>query len=347
MKSLGVGVIGLGMGQNVLYINGIENLRSEVRAICDTNERKLLECQQKYHIPVASQDYRTIIERDDIDIVAIFSPDYLHFEMIKCALAAGKHVIVTKPMVVSLEEAQQTVDLVRKYDRKFIVGQTRRFAKRFLETKKLYDAGKIGKPMFAEAHYMHDLRKVFDRTPWRYQLPQDFLFGGACHPIDHLRWYFGDVDEVHAFGCASTIDPRYPQDKKSNVLMNLSFKNGVIARAMNATGIIHQPANTRAMDEFSVFGDKGTIINRNVRYEEDGKVIEFVVDGEEKLDFDGKEYTGHSYEVLRYIKEMEDCIVENKAPSVNEVEGAKCIAVIAAAWESICTGKVVKVFNEF
>ena len=64
-------------------------------------------------------------------------------------------------------------------------------------------------------------------------------------------------------------------------------------------------------------------------------------------DFDGKEYSGHRMSVLKYVKEMENCILGDKTPSVDEIEGAKCIAVCAAAEESIWSGQPVKVYNEF
>jgi len=347
MKDLGVAVIGLGMGKNMLYLNEIEQLHSEVRALCCTNESKLTEYQQTFRIPFASRDYRETIHYDGIDIVAIFSPDHLHFEMMKEALEAGKHVIVTKPMAVSLEEAREIVKLVRKHRNKVIVGQTRRYVKRFQQAKQLFDAGKLGKPLFAEAHYIHDMRPVFDRSPWRYQVPKDFLYGGACHPIDHLRWFLGDVEEVHAYGSTSPVDTRYPQDKEINFLINLKFKNGTISRVLSAQGIVHPPEGTREMDEFSIYGDKGTVVNHRVRYEEAGEVFDYSLDAESAVDFDGKEYSGHKAEVFRYVEEMERCIIEDVKPLINELEGAKCAAVSAAAWESIHSGQVVKVFNEF
>jgi predicted dehydrogenase len=348
MKSLGIGVIGLGMGRNMLYINKESRFISEVRGICDSDKNRMTPYQEEFEIPFATTNYRELLDRDDIHIIAIFSPDHLHFDMIKDAIEAGKHIICTKPMVISLEEAAETVKLVKKHNVKFIVGQTRRFAKRFLEAKKLYDSGKIGKPLFADAHYIHDMRPVFDRTPWRYEVPKDFLYGGACHPIDHLRWFFGDVEEVFAYGGTSSVDLRYPQDKQINFLINLKFKSGVIGRALSAQGVMEPPEGTRLMDEFSVYGDRGTIVNNLARYEVDGKVHEVNLSSEaNQIDFDGKEYKGHSTEVLRYVLEMEECILNNTKPSVNEVEGAKCIAVSEAAWESIRTGKAVKVFNDF
>ncbi|MCC2683760.1 MAG: oxidoreductase [Paenibacillaceae bacterium] len=352
MKDLGIGVIGLGMGRNMLYINEQPGFRSEVRAIIDTNEERLAKTKEEFGIPFAGTEYRDMLKRDDINLVGIFSPDHLHFEQIKDALEAGKHVICTKPMVISLEEAKEVAKLVRKHNRKFLVGQTRRFDKHNQEAKALYDSGKIGRPLLAEASYIHDMRPVFTRSPWRFQVPKDYLFGAACHPIDHLRWYFGDVEEVFAYGSPSTFDLRYPQDKEINFLLNLKFVSGLIARVMTAVGVCQQPGGHHSdimpTQGTNIFGDRGTITTYHARYDEDGKSVEvhFSRD-EDKQDFDGKEYRGHGYAVLKYIREMEDCILNNRKPAVNELDGAKCAAVSEAAWESIRTGRAVKVFNDF
>jgi predicted dehydrogenase len=354
---LGIGVIGLSMGRNMLYVNHHTNMHSQVRAVCDLNPERLQDCRDEFSVPFATNDWREMVLRPDVDVVSIFAPDHQHMEMIRLALENGKHVICTKPMVVSLEEAKETVSLVRKHQRVFLVGQTRRFDKHHQEVKAFYDSGKIGRAMFAEASYVHgDMWKVFDRGAWRYEHPQDIIYGGACHPIDHLRWYFGDVDEVHAFGCTSPVDLRYPQNKEMNFIINLKFKNGVMARVLTACGLHEQPGGSISdimpMEGVSIFGTHGTIVNYHAAYREGGdhdaprQEVHFTM-GDVLEDFDGKEYSGHLMSVLKYVQEVEDCILNHKQATVNEVVGAKCIAVCAACWESIKTGQTVKVFNEF
>ena len=124
-------------------------------------------------------------------------------------------------MVISLDEAKATVNLVRRTGLKFLVGQTCRFVPRFMAAKELLDSGDLGKLLFVESHYVHDMRPVFDSTPWRYEAPQDFMYGGACHPIDLLRWVAGDVDEVFCYASESGMDTRYPNGKMDNFLMDL------------------------------------------------------------------------------------------------------------------------------
>ncbi|MBN1445538.1 MAG: Gfo/Idh/MocA family oxidoreductase [Candidatus Omnitrophica bacterium] len=356
-KKLGISVIGLFMGRNMLYVNRHDSFRCTVRTICDTIPERLKQNKDEFKIPFASTNWEDVVDRDDIDIVGIFTPDHLHFPMIKKALEAGKHVICTKPMVISIEEAKETVALVRKYKRKFLVGQTRRYVRHHQEAKDLYDSGKIGKPLFAEANYVHgDIWNVLDRGAWRYEVPQDIIYGGACHPIDHLRWYFGDIDEVFAYGATSPVDLRYPQDKEMNFLISLKFKSGLMARVLLATGIHTPPGGHHTdilpMEGFSVFGTYGNIVNYHAVYREEGRhdaprqEVNFSRT-EAVEDFDGKEYSGHLMSVLKYVMEMEECILQDKQPLINEVEGAKVISACSACWESVKTGKAIKVFNEF
>jgi len=355
-KVFGIGVIGLFMGKCALSIHGHNEFFSEIRAICDIDETRLMKASKEFNVPLATTDYRVLIESKDVDIVAIFSPDHLHMEMIRAALKAGKHVICTKPMVTSLDDAVEVVELVKKYHVKFLVGQTRRFVKHHIEAKELYESGAIGKPLFAEASYVHgDIWKVFDRGDWRYLAPQDMIYGAAVHPIDHLRWYFGDVEEVFAYGSESSVDLRYPQNRKMNYLINLKFKNGLIARVLSATGIVEQPyGSTNDIypgEGFSVFGTNGTITNRHARYFIEGDrrkpaIVDFSKE-QDVIDFDGKEYTGHTASVFKYIREMEECIIQDRPAKINEIEGAKAISTCYACEQSIITGTPVAVFNDF
>ncbi|MDZ7837481.1 MAG: Gfo/Idh/MocA family oxidoreductase [Actinomycetota bacterium] len=103
----------------------------------------------------------------------------------------------------------------------------------------MYDDNDLGDIIVAEAHYVHDMRPVFKVTPWRLKVPQDLMYGGVCHPVDVLRWFLGDVEEVFAYGNKGNITPEY--SIKGNFLLNLKFKTGPIARIMGVYDIVHPP----------------------------------------------------------------------------------------------------------
>ncbi len=331
-KEIGVGVIGLGMGANMLAINQDPTSSMQVRALCDSDPDRLERLGREHGITHLTSDYQELALQPDVDVVGIYSPDHLHMQHIEAAVAAGKHIICTKPMVVSLEEALRVVQLVQMAGVKFLTGQTSRFRPNFMAAKKLFDDGDLGRILFAEAHYVHDMRTVMDRTAWRHEHPQDWLYGGACHPIDLLRWFLGDVDEVFTYAACSHMDDRYPADKHDNFLINLRFRSGVIARIMAVYGLVEAPVPQLGL---SIFGDKGSFVNDR-----------FVLDkiqGQPEMSLEFRREAGHGQEVIRYMRHFEECLREDKRPLIDEVAGAKVIATASACWESIRTGLPAKV----
>ena len=185
--------IGLGMGQDLYLLHNDPASRFEVRGVCSATVEKARTVAEKNGTPFWTNDCTALIERDDIDVIGVYSPDHLHGIHCIAALEAGKHVVFTKPIVGRahgegvLEECEHIVQLVREKNLKFLVGQTMRFDPEFQAAKRFYEDGDLGEAILAEAHYVHDIRCMAEYTPWRVEAPQDFLFGGACHPIDILR----------------------------------------------------------------------------------------------------------------------------------------------------------------
>ncbi|CAN5579481.1 Gfo/Idh/MocA family oxidoreductase [soil metagenome] len=347
IKDIGIGVIGVGMGANVLPINHDPTSRLEVRAVCAQTEGRAKNIAETWQLPFWTIDYQALIARPDIDIVAIYSPDHLHTEHVSAALQAGKHVICTKPMCTSVEDAAKLVKLVEQTGLKFLVGQTMRFDPEFSGAKRLFDDGDLGEIIFAEAHYVHDARGFFPTTPWRLQAPQDLMFGGASHPIDLLRWFLGDVEEVHAYGRKGNLTPDYPYE--DNYLINLKFKNGVIARVLAAYGLVEPPM---PMMGLGLYGAKASL-HADFTDQQDGH-LNVVYDKQTQYTLANTVFPaetegtlGHGQGVMRYLQHFEQCLTEDLPPSPSVRDGAKSIAVCAAAWASIRQGGVVKVRSDF
>jgi predicted dehydrogenase len=347
IKDIGIGIIGIGMGANVLPVNHNPHSRLVVRGLCAQNQEKLKGLAAAWEISFWTTDYRALIARDDIQVIAVFSPDHLHTEQTSAALQAGKHVLCTKPMCTSVADAAQLVQLVERTGLKFLVGQTMRFDPEFASAKRLLDDGDLGEILFAEAHYVHDARDFFPLTPWRLQAPQDLMFGGASHPIDLLRWFLGDVEEVHAYGRKGNLTPEYPYE--DNYLINLKFKNGAIARVLAAYGLVEPPM---PMMGLGVYGSKASL-QADFTDQQAGhlRLVYDKLAGHPVANLlfpPEKEGTlGHGQGVMRYLQHFEQCLNEDRSPSPGVRDGAKSIAVCAAAWESIRQGGVVKVRNDF
>ncbi len=87
-------------------------------------------------------------------MIGVYSPDHLHARHALAALEAGKHVICTKPMCTSVEDAEALVRKVDETGLTVLVGQTMRFDPEFAAAKRFFDDGELGEILFAEAHYV-------------------------------------------------------------------------------------------------------------------------------------------------------------------------------------------------
>ena len=290
-------------------------------------------------MPVVAADFDELVARPELDVIGIYTPGPLHATQILAALDAGKHVMVTKSMVYTMAEAEQVVAAVERTGRVLLVSQSLRARLDFMEAKRACDAGEIGEPYLAESHYIHDLRPVYDYSPWRVRLPQDLILGGACHPIDLLRWFMGDIDEVHCYGQRSGLAPEYPQE--DNFVINVRFASGHIGRFANFLGVVEPPEV--AMNELTVYGTRGVLRNARKRLDGDG----YLPARSSEVTFSSRLPLGHHQEMLVMMAHLAECILEGATPWGGAREGARVVATGLACWESLRSGKPVRVRNEF
>lgn len=346
-EKIRLGVIGMGvdnMASTLALLKDEPDLRYEITAVCAGSLATVDAVLDRYKIPFGSVDYREIVKRDDVDVVAVFSPDHLHAEHCRAALENGKHVVCTKPMVTSFADAQEFARLVREKGRKFLVGQTMRFDRQFLMAKKQYDDGDLGRLIAVESHYIHDMRPVYEFTPWRLEVPQDFMYGGCVHSLDVIRAFAGDIESVHAFANKGGMTEGYPIE--DNFFINVRFESGVIGRVSGLYGVVHPPV---PMMQFRLFGNRGSL-QADFTDNEPGEV-QVVSDSDPEhrpvvTDFEPERDLsayGHGATVMRYMRHFQECLDHDRDPVPGVLDGANSVAAGAAAWESIKTGQVVEV----
>ena len=341
-KTIGIGVIGVGMGRDLVYVNRDPNTRFEVRGLCAATASKLERIANEDGIGFWTTDYRELVARDDVDVVMVMTRDHQHAEHCLAALRAGKHVVVTKPMVTSLADAVEIKCEAEERGLKLLVGETCRWYTSVLDLKRLYDDGDLGEVLFAEAHYIHEIKDYFPLTPWRVEVPQDFMYGGCCHPVDSLVWLLGDAEEVHCYANRGGLSD-YPIE--DNFMLNMRFANGVMARVLGAYGMVQPPY---PMMGLAIYGSKGTAVatfedfkpcQLRVVLDKFGTNEPMVTDY--PADMEGA--YGQGTAVRNYMAHFEDCLVNDTTPSEDAREGVKTIAVLDAAWRSAKSGRVEKI----
>ena len=147
-------------------------------------------------------DYNEMLQREDIDIVNIVTPSGMHADMTIAAAKAGKHVIVEKPMDISLKKALQMIQVCREHRVKLSVISQHRFDPSALKVKSDLESGRFGKMVLGQcAVNWYRPQSYFDESPWRGTWGLNgggVLINQAIHTIDLFQHFMGEVESVYA-----------------------------------------------------------------------------------------------------------------------------------------------------
>jgi predicted dehydrogenase len=166
-----VGVIGYGYwGPNIVR-NFHAQDRSRVVAVCDKSCKSLQRVRQAHpEIPV-TQECRDLLEATDIDVVAIVTPVWTHYELAKAALENGKHVFVEKPFTSTTAQAEELIELAERKRRKIMVDHTFLFTGAVRRIRQLIDDGALGELYYYDSTrvnlglFQHDVNVIWDLAP--------------------------------------------------------------------------------------------------------------------------------------------------------------------------------------
>jgi predicted dehydrogenase len=135
MRRIRVGIVGCGEVTQIIHLPTLDQLseRFEVTALCDLSPTVLSGVGERWNIRTRVTDYHDLVKRVDVDAVLVANPDAFHAAVTLAGLAAGKHVLVEKPMCVTLNEADEIIKTQKEAKRIVQVGYMRRYAGAFLE----------------------------------------------------------------------------------------------------------------------------------------------------------------------------------------------------------------------
>jgi predicted dehydrogenase len=254
-KAKGVGVIGLHEGRTLLLSLATRTSYAFPAAGCDLNAEKVAASRAELPDVFLTSDYKEMLRRPEVEIVAIYTPDKHHAEHVAMAFEAGKDVICTKPLVNSTKDAKRVLEAGRKTGRKLLVGQSTRFFEPFRRQRAAFDRGEIGKVELLDAHYIHRMDWYYEKSAW-VATDTDWVFLGLSHPLDLVRWYLGPIKAVQAFASRSAIGEKYKLKGNDIYVVNAVAASGQIGRAMGNYGV-HELPTARNCIELMLYGSEG------------------------------------------------------------------------------------------
>ncbi len=226
-------MIGLGMGAARSRMIA-ETKGARLAAVCDLVENKAREVAARHNCEYAT-DYRRILDRKDVDVVFVLTPSGLHAPIALDALAAGKHVIVTKPMEVTLEKADAMIAAAEKAGRMLAVDFETRYSETSWTIKNAIDDGVFGRLLLGETRLKwYRSQQYYDAGGWRGTWKMDgggSLANQTIHNIDRLIWFMGDVRTVR--GKTGILNHRIETEDIG--LAWLEFRNGAWGTILGTT----------------------------------------------------------------------------------------------------------------
>lgn len=354
-KSIGVGVLGLHEGRTLLLAM---NRCSRVHpvAACDLSEEKIAASKRERPDLFYTTDYDRMLERDDVGIVAIYTPDPQHGEHVVRAFEAGKHVICTKPLVNSLDDAARILEAGRRTGRRLMVGQSTRFFEPFRRQRAAFERGEIGSIELADAHYIHRMDWLYRKSPWA-ATDTDWVFLGLSHPLDLLRWYLGPIARVQALGSRSRLGGNFGVKGRDIYLVQVEAASGTLGRAMGHYGC-HELPRARNCIELMLYGSAGSSLAQyhDMRYIHTGtheipathstgfdpggmqEIVEDYLYAGRHYYFNSEVHGMHYGEFANYAEYFAKALIENTPNSPDLEEGVDTVCLMEAVRRSAESG---------
>jgi predicted dehydrogenase len=188
MRKVNIGIIGTGWCGGIRAETCAASPYVSELHIAEIKEARLKEVADKTKPVTATTDYRALLKNDSINaIIVSATPETVHYPMAKETLLAGKHLLLEKPISLTLAEADELIDLARSKSLLFTIGYSQRFNPKFAYVKRSIADGTIGQPVSALVS-RHITRNLGNKIGGRIKLSPAAM--EATHDIDFVLWCF-------------------------------------------------------------------------------------------------------------------------------------------------------------
>lgn len=345
MKPLNFALVGCGRiakrHSELLGFGQIPNAR--LAAVCDVKPERARAIGEQFGVP-HFPDMHQMMQAAPVDVVVVLTESGAHAANVLELAPYGRHVVVEKPMALTLLDADRMIAACDEAGISLFVVKQNRFNVPVVKLREALEAGRFGKLVLGTVRVRWCRPQAYyDTDSWRGTWAMDggVLTNQASHHIDMLEWMMGDVDSVYAVSATRLVEI----ETEDTAVVTLQFRNG-------ALGVIEATTATRPRDlegSISVLGEKGTVeiagfaVNemRTWAFAEpwpdDAAVLEkYSVNPPNVYGFGHKAYYDH----------VVDALLHDAHKLVDGLQGRRSLELITAIYESIETGQPVQLrFN--
>ncbi len=338
MKKIGFAIIGAGNIGRV-HTQAVAVLpEAQLQVICNRGEAAGKSLAEAYGADYAS-DFRQAVQHDKVEVVCVCTPSGTHAEIAEAAAQAGKHVIIEKPIEITLERVDRIIEAVQQAKVKLTCIFPMRFRLGIQQAKMALTAGRLGRLTLADASVKWYRPQSYYQGSWRGTWALDgggALMNQSIHTIDLLQYLAGPVETI--FGRTATLAHSIEAEDTASAV--IAFQNGALGVIQGATSC--WPGDRARLE---LHGDRGTIVLEegqittwNLADAQPGET-EQMLNLEQSFGSGAADPRGIGYELhRRQIADFIQAVREDRSPLVDGAEARKSVAIILAIYESVRTG---------
>ena len=311
---------------------------ARLAAVCDVQADRARAVGERFGV----RHYTSIdalLGANGIDAVSILTPSGMHAEHAVQVARSRRHVIVEKPMALTLADADRMIAACDQAGVRLFVVKQNRFNVPVVHARRALEAGRFGKLVLGtvRVRWCRD-QSYYDHDDWRGTWAQDggVLANQASHHVDMLSWFMGEVESVHARGITALVDI----EAEDTAVATLKFRNG-------ALGIIEATGCARPKDmegSLSVLGSGGAVeiagfaVNK-IRTWQFVEPWPSDADVVEKFSVNPPNVYGFGHQA--YYEHVVDCLANGATALVDGHHGKQSLELVMALYESIASGREV------
>ncbi len=284
-------------------------------------------------------DYRKLVQRDDLDVVDVIVPNRLHHEVAMAVLASGKHLLLEKPMCLTMAECDDVLRLAREKNLQISINHEFRLSSLWSKVKDLVDQGVVGEPQYVLVELSRNPYRL-GSDGWRFDIDRvgNWILEEPIHFFDLARWYLsstGEPESVYAAG--NSRQPGHPelQDNCSAIVKFTGGAYAVVSQTLAA--FEHHQTVKLTGTKGAVWASWSGAMDRT----EHPTFFLKAFDGEKLGDIPIARAAGELFELQDQIVAMVDAIRIGKAISCRGEDGKWSVAMCLAAQRSAETGRPV------
>jgi len=284
------------------------------------------------------ENYEDMLSDQDVNIVSVCTPNYLHAREAIQSFEAGKHLILEKPVAINSEELAELRAAARKANTKSVVSFVLRWHPMIRNLKALLDQRAIGDIYYAEADYWHGIRETFSSYNWirQKQFAGGAMISGGCHAADIMRYLTGkEVEEVFAHGFRKRPDFDYD----TTIVASIKYNDGSVGKLSSSLDGVRFPYQFNV----DLLGTDGAI--------RDNRIYSKILFPEQTDFVTVNSDTPNSGAVAHHpfqqeIDDLADHILDDKPILSDVLDACKTSELVLAIETSAATGQPVRISSE-